>query len=118
MKTCISLLSLLFLFQFSLSAQTEFVLDPYQSMLMTGKGPGQDGTINPYDGKDCYAIIENIGERAFYVRVQKGETILQELTVNAGTLNKVKLLAGNALYLDPNPKGIAKARVSYEKFEN
>jgi len=46
-------------------AQTEFELEPSQSMVITGKGPGQDATINPYYGQACYAIVENTGE-AFY----------------------------------------------------
>ncbi|MDA9127760.1 hypothetical protein N9J65_02755 [Flavobacteriaceae bacterium] len=31
--------------------QTIFELDASQSMLMYGKGPGQDGTINPFEGQ-------------------------------------------------------------------
>ena len=52
----------MFLIHFEAKAQTEFVLEPSQSMIMTGKGPGQDATINPYFGEDCFAIIKNIGK--------------------------------------------------------
>jgi hypothetical protein len=48
MKTIILLLILNLALQLEVKAQTEFVLEPSQSMIMTGKGPGQDGTINPY----------------------------------------------------------------------
>lgn len=34
-------------------------------MLMTGKGPGQDATINPYEGEDCYAVVKNLGDVLF-----------------------------------------------------
>lgn len=39
-------------------------------MLLYGKGPRQDATINPYDGEDCYALIENFGTVPFSVRIQ------------------------------------------------
>ncbi len=96
-------------------AQTEFTLDPSQSMLMTGKGLGQDGTINPYDGQDCYAIIENIGDVTFYVRIQKEGKVLQTVTVAKNETQKLLLLKDQELYLDPNEIAIARARVSYDR---
>ena len=65
MKTLILIFSLTLMTKYDTFAQTEFELKPSQSMLMTGKGPGQDGTINPFDGQDCYAIVENNGKREF-----------------------------------------------------
>ena len=117
MKTIILLISLTFAVQLEVIAQTEFVLEPSQSMIMTGKGPGQDGTINPYIGQDCFAIIKNIGKRKFSVRVQQDEKIIQEIPILKSEIKKVKLLKGHELYLDPNPKGIAKASVDYEKID-
>lgn len=96
-------------------AQTEFELDTQQSMIMTGKGPGQDGTINPYAGEDCYAIVENIGERSFSIRIQTKGKIVEEIAIEKGDTKKLKLLKGYELYLDPNPEGKAKARVDYER---
>lgn len=118
MKTLIVILCLTFLSRFELLAQTEFELEPSQSMIMTGKGPGQDGTVNPFEGKDCAAIIENIGERQFSIRVQNDGKIIHEITILSGEQKKVKLLKGYELYLDPNPKGKVKARVSYERMHN
>ena len=115
MKILILAISLLFLSQFETTAQTEFILEPSQSMIMTGKGRGQDGTINPYFGQECYAIVENIGERAFSIRVQQDRKIVKEISIKKGELKKVKLLKDYELYLDPNPDGIAKARVGYSK---
>lgn len=115
MKALTLVISLFFLTIFEGTAQTEFVLEPSQSMIMTGKGSGQDGTINPYFGQDCYAIVRNIGKRQFSIRVQKKGKIIDEIAILKGELKKIKLLEGYELYLDPNPKGIAKASVDYEK---
>ena len=115
MKILFPVISLLFLIHFKGKAQTEFILEPSQSMIMTGKGPGQDGTINPYFGQDCYAIVNNIGEREFSIRVQQEGKIIEEIPILKGELIKVKLPKGYELYLDPNPEGIAKARVDYER---
>lgn len=115
MKRLFLLLCLTFVTTYEVLAQTTFVLEPSQSMIMTGKGPGQDATINPYRGQDCYAIVENIGDRQFSVRIQQDRKIIQEIILLKGETKKIKLLKDHELYLDPNPKGIAKARVDYEK---
>lgn len=96
-------------------AQTEFVLEPSQSMIMTGKGAGQDATINPYYGEDSYGIVKNIGERSFSIRVQQAGKIIEEIPIEKGETKKVTLLKGYELYLDPNPEGVAKASVEYAK---
>ena len=98
-----------------LGAQTVFELDTEQSMIMTGKGPGQDGTINPFYGQDCYAIIENIGQLKFSIRVQQGNSIIEEISILEGETKTVRLLKDYQLYLDPNPEGKTKARVDYKK---
>ncbi len=117
MKTLLLILGLCLLTVQDGMAQTEFTLDPSQSMLMTGKGPGQDGTINPYDGMDCYAIVTNIGERTFSIRVQEDGNIIKEIRIKKGEVKRVTLLKGYELYLDPNADGLAKARVAYEKMD-
>ena len=115
MKKLILASCLLFLLYFEVSAQTEFVLEPSQSMIMTGKGDGQDATINPYFGEDCYGIVKNIGDRPFTIRIQQAGNVIEEIPIEEGETKKVKLLKGYELYLDPNPDGLAKARVDYEK---
>ncbi len=91
MKTLILTISLIFLTQLEVKAQTEFVLEPSQSMIMTGKGPGQDGTINPFFGLDCYAIIKNIGKQKLSIRIQRKGKIIKEIYkfggANKGDLN-------------------------------
>ncbi len=117
MRLYILLIPFLCLTSLSALSQTEFTLDPVQSMLMTGKGPGQDGSINPYFGEKCYAVVSNIGERSFSIRVQKDGVILKEIPIQKSEVKKVLLLSDHELYLDPNPEGIAKARVEYEQIE-
>ncbi|TFV94370.1 hypothetical protein E4S40_10110 [Algoriphagus kandeliae] len=117
MKKLLLLFSLTLLTSYGVFAQTDFELDTSQSMLMTGKGPGQDATINPFEDKDCYTVVKNTGKREFYIRVQKEGKIIEELTVLKKETKKVKLLKGYELYLDPNRDGKAKARVSYEKLD-
>ncbi|OIQ30335.1 MAG: hypothetical protein BM564_02905 [Bacteroidetes bacterium MedPE-SWsnd-G2] len=115
MRTFTLIIALILLTQFEVIAQSEFVIEPSQSMIMTGKGTGQDATINPYFGEDCVAIIKNIGKRQFSIRVQQDGKIIKEITILKGELKKVSLLKGYELYFDPNPKGIAKASIDYEK---
>lgn len=94
-------------------AQTEFELEPSQSMLMTGKGPGQDGTINPYAGQDCFAIVDNIGTSEVSVRVQKKGEVISTFSILGGNSFTFKLLKDQELYLDANDSKMVKARVSY-----
>lgn len=101
---------------FSGYSQTEFALEPRQSMLMTGKGPGQNGTINPFDGEDCYAIVENFGEGTFSVRIQKNGEILQTIYIPKGEKQKILLLKGQELYIDSEERSddyAVRARVDY-----
>lgn len=81
MKIAIGILSFIFITHYTTIAQTEFELDTQQSMIMTGKGPGQDGTINPFYGEDCYAIVKNIGELEFSIRIQQDGKIIKELPI-------------------------------------
>ena len=101
----------------ALFAQTRIELPPNQSMLLYGKGPGQDATINPYDDEDCYALIENFGTVPFSVRIQQQKTIIYSITIPSKTTKKIRLHQGHALYLDPASKLVAKARVQYEAME-
>jgi len=84
-------------------------------MLMTGKGPGQDATINPFQGEDCYAIIENLGKELFSVRIQEKGLIIETIQIRPKMKKKIKLLSHHELYLDGETKNWAMASVSYEK---
>lgn len=107
----------LFFLKGEIFAQTSIELPPNQSMLLYGKGPGQDATINPYDGEDCYAVIENFGRVAFTVRIQQQKTIVDTILIPVKSTKKIHLPQGHALYLDPASNAVAKARVGYEAIE-
>jgi len=115
MKKLILILCVSIFAQYETSAQVEFELNPSQSMSITGKGKGQDATKNPFDGQNCYAIVENIGKRQFTIRTRKSGEIIETILINKGETKKVKLLIGYELYLDTNDKGKAKATVDFEK---
>ena len=102
-------------FQSKINAQTIFEIDGRQSLLMTGKGPGQDATINPFQGEDCYAIIENLGKELFSVRIQEKGLIIETIQIRPKKKKKIKLLSHHELYLDGETKNWAMASVSYEK---
>ena len=105
---------LAFCFQRDINAQTIFELDGSQSMLMTGKGPGQDATINPFQGEDCYAIIKNLGDELFSVRIQQEGEIVKIIAVKPKKKKKIKLLSGQELYLDSETKSSTQASVFYQ----
>jgi hypothetical protein len=117
MKKLIIILFVTLFTQYETFAQAEFELKPSQSMSITGKGPGQDATKNPYDGQNCYAIVENIGKGEFYIRMQQNGKIIESIPIKKGEIKKVKLLKGYELYLDTNSKGKAKAKVEFEKMD-
>lgn len=117
MKALTVSLLLIFAFNVNLFAQSEIELKSSQSMLMTGKGPGQDGTFNPYKDQDCYAIVENIGENQFSARIQKNGDIIKEIPIIEGTLVKFVLLKGQELYIDTDTVGSSTVRISYERME-
>jgi hypothetical protein len=118
MKKLIIILCTTFFTQFETFAQAEFELKPSQSMSITGKGAGQDATKNPFDGQNCFAIVENIGKNAFSIRTQQDGKIIETIPIQKGEVKKVKLLQGCELYLDTNANGKAKAKVEFEKMED
>ncbi|MGB0294251.1 MAG: hypothetical protein ACPGAO_05440 [Flavobacteriaceae bacterium] len=117
MKKIFFQILVLFSLYFNSSAQTIFELDGQQSMLMTGKGPGQDATINPFEEEDCYVLIQNLGAELFSVRIQYKGEIVDIINVNPSQTKKIKLLMGQELYLDPEPRKRTRASVAYQKIE-
>ena len=61
--------------------ENNFKLDPSTSMLMTGKGPGQDGSINPFAGQDCVAVVANLANTPFSVRIQQKGIVLRTIAI-------------------------------------
>ncbi|EAQ42988.1 hypothetical protein [Polaribacter sp. MED152] len=100
------------------SQENKFELDANVNMLITGKGKGQDGAINPYYGQDCYAIVKNTGKKKFSIRIQKNGEILKTYTILKGKEKKIKLLKDQELYLDTNAKHKIKAILNFEEIKN
>lgn len=94
--------------------KTEFTFKPDQSMCITGKGAGQDGAINPYYGSDSIAIVKNIGETAFSVRVKDEKGKSTSTQINAGDTQKFTLLKGAILFVDSTKKALAD--ITFEKY--
>jgi hypothetical protein len=115
MKNLILILCLTLIPQYDVFTQVEFELNPSQSMVITGKGIGQDAAKNPYEGQSCFVLIKNIGKREFSIRTQQHGEIIENIPIKKGETKKVKLLIGYELYLDTNDKGKAKATVEFEK---
>jgi len=85
-------------------------------MLMTGKGVGQDGAINPYFGQESIAVIENLGKGTFSVRIQENGTIKKEISISAREEKKIKLGSSEELYIDTSEK--SKLRINFKPVEN
>ena len=104
----------------------KFDLEPLENYLIFGKGPGQDGAINPYakyiksdkgyliSSKDCYSIIENLGTSGFSIRIQKDGRIIKTIPIKKNETKKILLDAGNELYTDASFEGRAKFKVTFE----
>ena len=94
------------LFNTYIYAQKEnnFRLDPSTSMLMTGKGPGQDGSINPYAGQDCVAVVANLANTPFSVRIQQNGVVLRTIEIGAKETKRIKLKGSEELYVDTEQK--------------
>lgn len=117
MRHYIVLLFSILLFQNPLFSQEYFELNPSQSMLMTGKGQGQDAINNPYPDQDCIAVVENIGENTFSIRIQSKGKIIQIIPIEPETIKHVKLSKGFELYLDTDFKSRALVKIEKNKIK-
>jgi hypothetical protein len=110
----------LLLFTFTLlqacgSSESIFELSPNQSMLMTGKGPGQDGAINPYSDQTTIATVKNMGNRTFSIRVQRDEKVKATVAIDPKVSKEIVLEVGDELYIDTAFE--AKAKVTFAAAE-
>ena len=71
-----------------------------QSMGITGKGPGQDGAVNPYAAEESYALVSNLGKNEFSVRIQSGREILRNIPIEPGNSKKIDLAKNEQIYFD------------------
>jgi hypothetical protein len=94
--------------------EDNFKLDPSTSMLMTGKGPGQDGSINPFAGQDCVAVVENLAKAPFSVRIQQKGIVLRTIAVEKKETKRISLGAQEELYID-TPNKTTRFTINYEQ---
>lgn len=113
MKTALLLTMFVLLIQACSSSQTYLELTPEQSMLITGKGPGQDAAINPYQGDKSVALVKNLEGARFNVRIQRDGKIIDQVEVRLNEIKEFTLEAEDELYLDTEVN--AKASVRFKK---
>ena len=94
--------------------ENNFKLDPSTSMLMTGKGPGQDGSINPFAGQDCVAVVANLANTPFSVRIQQKGIVLRTIAVEKKETKRISLGAQEELYID-TPNKTIRFTINYEQ---
>ena len=115
-------LSIIVLFLFfstdGLWAQTEIEIKPNQSMSLIGKGPGQDSVINPYAGSKSAAVIQNMGEKSFEIRIQVKGEIVKTLVIKPGETEEIYLKKGFELYMDGDATSRSKALIDFRKISN
>lgn len=115
MKKLLCTLALIAAVQSYTQEDTVLELDDNQSMCITGKGAGQDGAINPYLGIDCAAIVKNLGDTLFDMRVEDKEGNYKITSISPKETKKVALAVGSVLYFDSEDK--AKADVTFEEIK-
>ena len=94
--------------------ENNFKLVPSTSMLMTGKGPGQDGSINPFAGQDCVAVVANLANTPFSVRIQQKGIVLRTIAVEKRETKRISLGAQEELYID-TPNKTTRFTINYEQ---
>ena len=116
----ISLLALFLVIVYTIggcsSEGTVFDLSPQQSMLITGKGPGQDAAINPYKDGNSKAVVKNLGKVPVLVRIQQRGEIIDMTEIRGGSKKEFVLEKDYELYLD-SEYGEGKAKVMFRKYD-
>ena len=115
MKDLLKIFVLLIFFSGQAYSQAILELDARQSMCITGKGPGQDGAINPYIAEKSIAIVKNMDKNTFEARIQKKGEIIEIVKILPGKSKEIILELGYVLYFDTDDK--AKAEISFKRFE-
>lgn len=100
MKKLLFLFPILILLSSCASSDAIIKLGSLQSMCITGKGPGQDGAINPYTDGNSIARVKNLGENNFSIRIQNKGKIIDEINIRPRERKEVLLLKGHELYFD------------------
>lgn len=96
------------------SGKSILELTPDQSMLITGKGEGQDAAINPYQDVKSVALVKNLEGSGFNVRIQNQGRVIDIVEVPLHETKRFTLEKGDELYLDTEVQ--AKAKVTFRRF--
>ncbi|WP_115461399.1 hypothetical protein [Winogradskyella aurantiaca] len=115
MKKILNIICVVLMIQTGLYAQQIIELGSRQSMGITGKGPGQDGAINPYTDDLSMGIIKNLGDNPFFVRIEENGKILAEVEVPVKEKKGFFLKPGFEMYFDSNKP--TKAKVTFKKYK-
>lgn len=113
MKKLFMVLGFLVAFQTTALCQYKLELDGRQSMCISGKGPGQDGAINPYLGEKSIATVKNVGKNTLEVRIQEGNEIIEIVALSPKEKQDFNLDKNYVLYFDAKQK--AAGEVSFRR---
>lgn len=114
--------------ELDIQSRNKFELKPSESYLMYGKGPGQDGAINPFNNyvkassgrmissKDCFVTIKNTGISNFTLRIQKSNinSVVELIPIQINEIRTIELYAGYELYTDANSEEMASFEVLFK----
>ena len=114
--------------ELDIQSRNKFELQPSESYLIFGKGPGQDGAINPFNNyikastgrvissNDCFVTIKNTGTSNFTLRIQKSNinSVVELIPIQINEMRTIELYAGYELYTDANSEEIASFEVLFK----
>lgn len=86
-----------------------------QSMCISGKGPGQDGAINPNWNGASIAIVKNLGDERFNLRIEKDGNIIRNIAVTGQSTKEIELAEGEVMYFDTTMP--TKVKVKFKEVE-
>lgn len=109
-----TLITLIIILQACAANDSIFELSSNQSMLMTGKGPGQDGAINPYFGTKCLAVVKSLSSNTFEVRIQSDGEIIEIISLSGKEKKEIILEPGYELYLDTDTE--VNVKVTFKQY--
>ncbi|MAM28010.1 MAG: hypothetical protein CMC13_03225 [Flavobacteriaceae bacterium] len=115
MKKFILIVVIMLVFQIDTNAQEVLELDPGQSMCISGKGKGQDGAINPFMETGSVAIVKNLGENQFSIRVEYEGKVKEKIRLDPSRITRVILPKSHVMYFDNKLK--TKTEVSFRALQ-
>lgn len=110
MKLLLTIICLCLLSVTSHAQSTTLELEASQSMCISGKGPGQDGAINPHIEVTSTAVVKNTGDNRFNVRIQKDGIVLRMIAVRGNSTKNIRLEPGEEMYFDATLPTTAKVK--------